>query len=510
MLFTLLSLAAAQDVSVHANSVSGPNNCIPFGMPYSNQSHRMGFIYQNLPAMTFNPGDTLAFDLGQVNDVDITMDIYVATADTTNPDSEDATGFTQIAAGVTPNSPRGNTVQGDYELEFVLNSGSFTFAGGGLIIMFQPTASSAFASDTSCTQVLMWAYASDSSGYFRRRFYSDTDGVYPWSGSDTSTIGPFELTYGYRYDDADEDGYGDPATQELFQDAPEDYITDGTDCDDTDAFTHPGAAALESETECMRDQDEDDYGDSFVSGDIVAGLDCNDSDASINPVAVEVAYDGVDNDCDGSDLCDVDLDGYDEDGANCLGDDCDDADATINLGAAEIWYDGVDQDCNTLSDYDADEDGYDKGTSGGDDCDDADAATYPGAPDTPYDGLVNDCDQVDEYDQDGDGFDSAEYGGTDCDDANSAINPGVDEIWYDGVDDNCDGNDDDQDWDAVPQVDDCDDLDPQIYACNTEDTAAGGSYVGGCKSSSLPGTGVGTGLLALLGMLVFGARRRRS
>jgi hypothetical protein len=508
MFISLIALSYGADVSITGNSSPGNNNCIPFGMPYSNQSHFQGFIYKNMPAMTFNPGDTLAFDTYAQNDVDITMDIYVAAADSTNPDSEDANGFTQIAAGVTPTNPRGNTTSGDFDLEFVLNSGSFTFAGGGLIFMFQATANTAFASDNSCTQVLVWYYASDSSGYFQRRFYSDTDGAYAWSGSDTSSIGGFELTYGYRYADVDEDGFGDPATQTLFDDAPEDYITDGTDCDDNDAYTHPGAAALESETECMRDQDEDDFGDSFVSGDIVAGGDCNDGDATINPAAEEVAYDGIDNDCDGSDLCDVDLDGYDDDGTNCAGDDCDDTDPTINLGAEEIWYDGVDQDCNTLSDYDADEDGHDKGTSGGDDCDDADPDTYPGAPDTPYDGLVNDCDQLNEYDQDGDGYDSAEYGGTDCDDANSAINPGAEENWYDGVDDNCDENDDDQDWDGVPQVDDCDDLDPQVYACNTEDTAGGGSYVGGCKSSNVPGAGVGTSVLAMLGMLLFGMRRR--
>jgi len=510
LLSSLLSLSFAQDVTVVGNSVYGPSNCIPFGMPYTNANHYMGFIYQNLPAMTFNPGDKLAFDLAAQNDVDITMDIYVAAADSSNPDSEDANGFTQIAAGATPSNPRGNAVQGDYELEFTLNSGSFTFSGGGLIIMFQPTASSAFASDGSCTQVLMSSNSGDSSGYFRRRFYTETDGAYPWSGTDTSVIGGFHLTYGYRYDDADEDGYGDPATQVLFTNAPDDYISDGTDCDDTDPYTHPGAAPNDSETECMRDQDEDDFGDSVVSGDIVAGLDCDDSDPDVNPTAEEVAYDGIDNDCDGSDLCDVDEDGYDDDGTNCAGDDCDDADPDINPAAAEIWYDGIDQDCAQDSDYDADADGHDKGTSGGDDCDDNDAATYPGAEDDPYDGVVNDCDEADEYDADGDGFTSVDHGGTDCDDANAAINPGADEVWYDGVDDNCDGNDDDQDWDSVPNADDCDDLDPQIFACAVEDTAGGGAYTGGCgQSSNVPGSGLGTGALALLGLGLFRMRRRR-
>src|SRR5689334_21752292 len=38
--------------------------------------------------------------------------------------------------------------------------------------------------------------------------------------------------------------------------------------------------------------------------------DCNDQDALKAPSAAEVPYDGVDNDCDGADLVDVDGDGF--------------------------------------------------------------------------------------------------------------------------------------------------------------------------------------------------------
>ena len=38
--------------------------------------------------------------------------------------------------------------------------------------------------------------------------------------------------------------------------------------------------------------------------------DCNDDDAGIYPGAIELPYDGVDQDCDGNDLVDVDGDGY--------------------------------------------------------------------------------------------------------------------------------------------------------------------------------------------------------
>ena len=38
--------------------------------------------------------------------------------------------------------------------------------------------------------------------------------------------------------------------------------------------------------------------------------------------------------------------------------DCNDLDQNINIGAIEIWYDGVDQDCRGDDDYDQDGDRY--------------------------------------------------------------------------------------------------------------------------------------------------------
>jgi hypothetical protein len=127
--------------------------------------------------------------------------------------------------------------------------------------------------------------------------------------------------------------------------------TDGLDnnCDGLVDSRDP--EAIDCETACT-DFDGDTYA---IEGAACGPVDCNDNDAAINPGSGEICGDGFDNDCDGSieegcesDCPDLDGDGFPD--AACGGTDCDDTDAEINPGALEVCGNGVDENCNGSSD----------------------------------------------------------------------------------------------------------------------------------------------------------------
>ena len=230
------------------------------------------------------------------------------------------------------------------------------------------------------------------------------------------------------------------------------------DCDDPDCYGDPS---------CDCDNDGDGYDGLGCGGD-----DCNDANAAINPGAFELC-DGLDNNCNG--LID---EGYDNDGDGyrvCDGD-CDDNDPGVHPGAVEIPYDGIDQDCDGADLVDVDGDGFIGAQAGGPDCDDTDASVHPGATEEA-DFVDDDCDgDVDEgtehYDDDGDGF--TELGG-DCNDGDAFVHPAAYEICNPGVDDDCDGVIDegtecfDDDGDGLTELDgDCNDGDANVFPGQTE------------------------------------------
>jgi Putative metal-binding motif/Fibronectin type III domain len=81
------------------------------------------------------------------------------------------------------------------------------------------------------------------------------------------------------------------------------------DCDDSESFTFPGAAPIDDPAACMRDEDEDDYGADDATGTVLPGTDCIDTDELSNLDGLEIAQDGVDQDCSGTDLAPNDSEG---------------------------------------------------------------------------------------------------------------------------------------------------------------------------------------------------------
>jgi hypothetical protein len=217
------------------------------------------------------------------------------------------------------------------------------------------------------------------------------------------------------YQDSDSDTYGNPAVSQQACTQPSGYVSDSTDCNDSDANEHPNQV-------WYKDADNDGYSDGTtdtisctrpggykVASELTAITgDCDDSNGAVNPAATEVCN-GIDDDCD----------------------------TLIDEGVTTTYYQDSDSDtygnpavsqqaCSQPVGYVLDNT----------DCNDSDAAVNPGATEVPYNGKDDDCNAVtldDDLDQDS--YPIA----TDCDDTNAAVNPGATEV-CNGIDDNCDGN----------------------------------------------------------------------
>jgi len=271
------------------------------------------------------------------------------------------------------------------------------------------------------------------------------------SGS-TITVQSSSAQMSTFYADADGDGYGNLSSTIQSCAAPSGYVTNSTDCNDTNSSVHPGAIEICNgiDDNCdgqidegvkstfYQDADGDGYGNSSVTtiacsapnGFVADYSDCDDTNPNIHPNAVEIVN-GIDDNCNGQIdeanlfifYADADGDGYGN------------INATVQAATAPSGY-----------------------VSNSTDCNDGNSSVHPGATEI-CNGIDDNCDgQVDEgvkttyyADADGDGYGNVVFStlacsapsgyvsnNTDCNDASASVHPGASEVCNE-VDDNCNG-----------------------------------------------------------------------
>ena len=130
------------------------------------------------------------------------------------------------------------------------------------------------------------------------------------SATDTATA--TDTGGGLWCEDADGDGFGDPA--KCSPDEGPGTVPNDDDCADDNADAFPGSAENDSEVLCEEDADGDGWGDQNPPPGVDPGTDCSDGDARVHDTCTCVAGSAK---CDGDDLYECNERGSSEDITTC-------------------------------------------------------------------------------------------------------------------------------------------------------------------------------------------------
>ncbi|MEO6169181.1 MAG: MopE-related protein [Chitinophagales bacterium] len=245
-------------------------------------------------------------------------DIYVA-----KYDGNGNAIWAQKAGGVTYDYGYDVSVDGEGNVFLTGNFQSPTISFGSISLTNSTTYADFYVVKYNSSGDPQWAQHGTGSDYtFGRGCGADPSGnVYVTGlfGNETLTLGSLTLTtyagatdlfiarYGSSncnnvfYADADNDSYGNAAVTITACSAPVGYVSDSTDCNDADPAIYGPAT-------WFLDADGDLYGQPEINivmdcvqpvGYVSNNADCDDTNATINPGAVEIPNNGIDDDCDG-------------------------------------------------------------------------------------------------------------------------------------------------------------------------------------------------------------------
>ncbi|MFK7757698.1 MAG: MopE-related protein [Flavobacteriales bacterium] len=247
-----------------------------------------------------------------VEELDLDNDGFlVSEGDCDESNADINPGMDEVCDGI-DNNCDGNIDEGFTQIEFWMDADNDNFGDANISVMscFLPDGYASNPDDCDDTNANINPAATEQCDGIDNNCNAETDEGYATA---------------VYYLDSDGDGYGNNNASVISCFQPDNYVTNGDDCNDVNGNINPGASEVcnGADDDCSgtiddnltvqiyyEDDDNDGFGNADVSvedcqqpnGFVLNNLDCDDSDNNINPDGTEILDDGIDQDCNGEDL----------------------------------------------------------------------------------------------------------------------------------------------------------------------------------------------------------------